>query len=72
MAPTTPDIAKYRLDMLMKFESVVREVFRGERWADIEPFAARAFALLEMQHDLGDWCRTRDYLQATWPHRRLP
>ena len=41
MAPTTPDIAKYRLDMLMKFESVVREVFRGEHWSDIEPFAAR-------------------------------
>ncbi|KGQ18772.1 hypothetical protein LF41_305 [Lysobacter dokdonensis DS-58] len=66
MIEKPPALADHSLDLLLKFEGVVREVFHGETWRDVEPFIARAFALLELDHEVGVWHWTRDYLQATW------
>ena len=50
------------------FETVVREVFHGEPWEQVEPDAARAFEVLAHDIDSANWRRVRDHLRDTWHH----
>ena len=60
-------VAEPRDAFLDSFDHTVRQVFHGERWADAEPFIARAFALLSHDYDAGPWEPVRDHLRTTWP-----
>jgi hypothetical protein len=50
------------------FERIVRDVFRGETWEQVEPNAAKAFEVLSHDIDAANWRRVRDHLRDTWHH----
>ena len=48
------------------FARIVREVFRGESWEAIEPYAERAWAYTVQSEDGLKWREVRDEVHSAW------
>ena len=49
-------------------ERALREIFKAERWEDVEPSAARAWQLMVPSNERR-WSDVRDDFKRRWPHR---
>ena len=49
-------------------ERALREIFKAERWEDVEPSAARAWQLMVPSNERR-WSEVRDDFRRRWPHR---
>lgn len=64
--PAVEDCVAPTDEAVIKFARAIREIFRGEPWEIVEPYAGRAFALLELARCERTWVLTREFLRTTW------
>ena len=49
------------------FERVLRQVYRGEAWGEVEPYAKRAWSGFEVEAGC-PWREVRERLAKGWPY----